>query len=126
MAEAISPAALQQLMASDELHAVIDVRATEDYRAGQIFRSTSVPFDELDARLGALVPVSSVPTVALAGDDRASAEAAAQCERIGLTNVRWIAGGLRRLVGGRTAHDRGLERPREGLRRTPARPAAGA
>ena len=93
MAEAISPAALQQLMASDELHAVIDVRATEDYRAGQIFRSTSVPFDELDARLGALVPVSSVPTVALAGDDRASAEAAAQCERIGLTNVRWIAGG---------------------------------
>ena len=93
MAEAISPGALRRLMASDKLHAVIDVRATADYRGGQIFHSTSVPLGELRERLPALVPVPSVLTVVLADDERASADAAEQCEQIGFTDVRWLAGG---------------------------------
>jgi rhodanese-related sulfurtransferase len=80
-------------MASDESHAVIDVRESEDYRGGQIFRSTSVPLAELSERLSALVPVPSVPTVAVAAGEASSSEAAVQFEQAGLTAVRWLAGG---------------------------------
>ena len=93
MAQAISTESLESLMASDTLHAVIDVRPTADYRGGQIFRSTSVPLEELSDRLAALVPVSSVLTVALGADEQTSISAAVRCEEIGLTNVRWLAGG---------------------------------
>ena len=93
MSSALSAVALQELMAGEGLHAVIDVRPTETFRAGQILGSTSVPSDELSERLGKLIPVASVLTVALGNDERSSAFAAEQFESLGLTNVRCLAGG---------------------------------
>lgn len=93
MAEMTTANDLHQMMASDEVHAVIDVRPTADFRAGQIFASTSVPLPELAERLPALIPLPSVLTVAIAEDATSSARAATQLEQLGLTRVRWLDGG---------------------------------
>ena len=93
MAELITANDLQQLMASDSLHAIIDVRPTEDFRAGQIFGSTSVPAPELAERLPGLIPVSSLLTAAIAEDAASSSGAATQLEQLGLTRVRWLEDG---------------------------------
>lgn len=93
MAQEISPQSLQQLMASDETHAVLDVRAGERFRAGQIFRSTTVPLGELRERLPALVPVRAVTTVLLHEDEESSKAAIATAEAMGYSDVRWLEGG---------------------------------
>ena len=93
MAEMMTASALHRLMAGDELHAVIDVRPTDVFRAGQIFGSTSVPLSELAERLPALIPVPSVLTVAIAEDAASSSGAATQLEQLGLTTVRWLEDG---------------------------------
>ena len=84
---------LRLLMAGEEIHAVIDVRPAEAFRAGQIFASTSLPQADLAGSLSALVPVPSVLTVAIAEDTAASSRTATQMEALGLTNVRWLEGG---------------------------------
>ncbi len=93
MTQPIEPLALQRLMAGDALHAVIDVRDTEQYRAGQIFRSTTLPRAQLDQRFRALVPLTALLTVVLGVDDATSEDAAVACERLGYTDARWLSGG---------------------------------
>ena len=122
MAELITASDLQQLMASNELHAVIDVRPTEDFRAGQIFGSTSVPALELAERLPRLIPVSSVLTAAIAEDAASSSGAATQFEQLGLTRVRWLEGGYAGWVEMELPTIFRLECAREGLQRAPADP----
>lgn len=93
MAQSISPEDVAALMASDRLHAVIDVRSTEDFRGGQIFGSTTLALAELEARLPALVPVTSVEVVVLDADAAATERAAEACERLGYEAVRALDGG---------------------------------
>ena len=107
MTPSMSPHELEVLMASDRLHAVIDVRSTEEFRGGQIFGSTTLPFAELDERLPALVPVTSVEVVVLDADGPATERAAEVCERLGYEAVRpleggyegWAAAGLPTITG---------------------------
>jgi rhodanese-related sulfurtransferase len=99
MAQEISPQSLQKLMASAELHAVLDVRPGDDYRAGQIFRSTTVPLGELRDRLAALVPVKSVTTVLLHADEESSKASTSTAEAMGYTDVRWLEGGYEGWTG---------------------------
>jgi rhodanese-related sulfurtransferase len=93
MARPITPDSLRVLMDGDELHAVLDVRPRDAYVAGQIFRSTTVPRDDLAARLPALGPVRTVRTILVGADDTAGREAAALAEQLGYANVEWLAGG---------------------------------
>jgi rhodanese-related sulfurtransferase len=80
-------------MASKDTHAVLDVRAGDAYRAGQIFRSTTVPLSELRDRLNALVPVKSVTIVVLHADEESSKASISTAEAMGYTDVRWLEGG---------------------------------
>ena len=93
MAQEISPLELQKLMASETPHAVLDVRPGERFRAGQIFRSTTVPLDELRDRMPALVPVRSVITVLLHDDEESSKGSVAKAEAMGYSEIRWLEGG---------------------------------
>ena len=93
MAELITASDLQQLMASNELHAVIDVRPTEDFRAGQIFGSTSVPALELAERLLGSFPSHRCLLQRSPRTRRPAPGAATQFEQLGLTRVRWLEGG---------------------------------
>lgn len=93
MAQEISPLELQKLMASATPHAVLDVRPGERFRAGQIFRSTTVPLDELRNRMPAMVPVRSVITVLLHDDEESSKGSVAKAEAMGYSEIRWLEGG---------------------------------
>ena len=93
MAPSISPEDVAALMASDRLHAVIDVRSTEDFRGGQIFGSSTLPLAELETRRPALVPVTSGELVMLAASSAATESATEACERLGYNAVRSLNGG---------------------------------
>ena len=63
MHKQISPADTAELVASDELFAVFDVRERGEYNDRQIPNSTSLPRSQIEFRVGELVPNRKVPMV---------------------------------------------------------------
>lgn len=94
MNKPISPSAMAELMGSDGLFAVFDVRERGEYNDGQIPNTTSLPRSQIEARIGALVPNRSVAIVVYdEGGPRAELAAATLAE-LEYQNVSVLRGGL--------------------------------
>jgi rhodanese-related sulfurtransferase len=94
MSQTISPQELKQLLESDEIYALIDVRERNEYEQGQIFGATQVSRRTLEARIPALVPLRSAKIVLYDDDGVRAGLAAKTLESHGYTAVHTLAGAL--------------------------------
>ena len=90
----VEPPALKALLASDTLHACIDVRERGEFAAAQIAGTSPVNRGALELRLPAMVPDRRVPVVVCCDDGRRSGLAAATLGRMGYDDVKVLEGGL--------------------------------
>lgn len=90
----IDSTALQALLASDTLHACIDVRERGEFARAQIAGTSPVNRGMLEIRLPVMVPDRRVPVVVCCDDGRRSALAARTLASMGYTDVRILAGGI--------------------------------
>ena len=90
----IDSTALQALLASDTLHACIDVRERGEFARAQIAGTSPVNRGMLEIRLPVMVPDRRVPVVVCCDDGRRSALSAATLAGMGYTDVRILAGGI--------------------------------
>lgn len=90
----VNPLALQGLLASDTLHAGIDVRERGEFARAQIPGTSPVNRGALELRLPVMVPDRRVPVVVCCDDGRRSELAAETLGRMGYADVRVLAGGL--------------------------------
>ncbi|MGH7935193.1 MAG: rhodanese-like domain-containing protein [Candidatus Binataceae bacterium] len=94
MAISMSAKALQGLMDSTALFALIDVREWGEFALGQILGARSVPRGQLEKYLPYLVPKRGVTVVLVCDDGRRSTRAAATAEGLGYSRVAVLDGGL--------------------------------
>jgi rhodanese-related sulfurtransferase len=92
---AITPDDLRTLLDSDEPVAAIDVREPLDYTTGNVRESTLLPRRALEWRLPELLPRRDVPVVLIDGAGERAATDADWLRRLGLPDVRHLAGGVR-------------------------------
>ena len=92
--QSIDPPALQALLASDSLHACIDVRERGEFARAQIAATSPVNRGALEIRLPVMVPDRRVPVVVCCNDGRRSALAAGTLASMGYTDLRILAGGI--------------------------------
>ena len=92
--QSIDPPALQALLASDSLHACIDVRERGEFARAQIAGTSPVNRGTLELRLPVMVPDPRVPVVVCCDDGRRSALAAGTLASMRYTDVRILAGGI--------------------------------
>ena len=90
----MTPDTLAALMASDEPHAVLDLRERGAYQRGHIFRTTMLPRRLLEFRLPALVPSPATPIVLVDEDGSLAALARPTLSAMGYRDVRALEGGL--------------------------------
>lgn len=90
----MDPLDLQALLASDSLHACIDVRERGEFARAQIPGTSPVNRGALELRLPVMVPDPRLPVVVCCDDGRRSALAAETLGRMGHADVRVLAGGL--------------------------------
>ncbi len=90
----IDPLATAALLASDTLHACIDVRERGEFARAQIAGTSPVHRGALEIRLPAMVPDRRIPVVVCCDDGRRSELAAATLAHMGYNHVRVLAGGL--------------------------------
>jgi rhodanese-related sulfurtransferase len=90
----MSAAALEALLASDGLCAVLDVRERGEFALCQIPGTSPLARGTLEYRAWAVVPKRHVPIVVLDDDGRRSALAAETLAAMGYRDVRTLAGGL--------------------------------
>ena len=81
-------------MASQELHAVFDVRERGEYNEGQIPGATSLPRSQIEFRIGELVPDRSVPVIVYDEGGARAPLAAATLLRLGYEEVAILKDGL--------------------------------
>jgi rhodanese-related sulfurtransferase len=94
MPDKISCRDLAALMASETLHAVLDVRERGEFNAGQIANATSLPRSQIEFRVAELVPDRRTP-VALYDEGQGRAPLAAQSlATLGYESVSILDGGL--------------------------------
>jgi rhodanese-related sulfurtransferase len=91
---------LSDLMASDRLFAVFDVRERGEYNQCQIPGATSLPRSQIEFRISKLVPNSAVPIVVYDQADERAPLAADTLANLGYVDVSVLSGGL---VGWRDA-----------------------
>lgn len=94
MTDSISPADLQDMVAGEAPHAVVDVREPMEFNAEQIHRTTNLPRGWLEFRIAGLVPVKSTPLTVVDDDGGRAGRAAETLERHGYAGVRLLSGGL--------------------------------
>lgn len=82
------------LMATDRLFAVLDVRERGEYNECQIPNTTSLPRSQIEFRLKQLVPSSQVPIVLCDDDDGRAPLAADALHQFGYLQVSILHGGL--------------------------------
>ncbi len=92
----IEPSTLQALLASETLHACIDVRERGEFAKAQIPGASPVNRGALEIRLPVMAPDRRVPVAVCCDDGRRSELAAATLTRMGYTDVRVLSGGLDR------------------------------
>ncbi len=85
---------LAELMASEKLFAVFDVRERGEFNRCQIPQATSLPRNQIEFRIAQLVPSGQVPIVLYDGGDARASLAAATLLRLGYEQVGILEGGL--------------------------------
>jgi rhodanese-related sulfurtransferase len=85
---------LSELMASNTLHAVFDVRERGEYNARQISFATSLPRGQIEFRIADLVPNRDIPLIVYDEGGRRAALAARTLAELGYRNVSVLDGGL--------------------------------
>ncbi|MGH7928956.1 MAG: rhodanese-like domain-containing protein, partial [Candidatus Binatia bacterium] len=94
MANLISCGDLEELMASNSLYAILDVRERGEYNARQISFATSLPRSQIEFRMPDLVPNRAIPLVVYDEDGKRAALAARSLTELGYANVSILDGGL--------------------------------
>ena len=84
---------LARLMASEQLHAVFDVRERGEYNECQIPNTTSLPRSQIEFRIAELVPDRRVQVVVYDEGDARAPLAAATLLRLGYENISILDGG---------------------------------
>ncbi len=87
---------LKDLMASDALFAVLDVRDWGEFTLEQILDTTPLPRGHLEKYIAVLVPTTDTHVVLLCDSGQRSALAATTLESLGYSNVSVLEGGLPR------------------------------
>ena len=95
MPETIDPIQLQELMRSDALFALIDVREWGEFSLGQILGVRNIARGSLEKYLAFLVPDRNVTLILLCDDGSRSALTAETARHLGFSRVTVLAGGLR-------------------------------
>jgi MFS family permease len=83
---------LCQILAKGLPIAILDVRPSDEFRAGHIIRAINIPLDTLSARFGELSKEFSIITVCGKGGGR-SEQAAATLRNLGFVSARSLCGG---------------------------------
>ena len=94
MSNQISCRDLAALMASDDLHAVFDVRERGEFNDSQIGNATSLPRSQIEFRIAELVPDRRIPIVVYDEGEGRAALAAKSLAECGYANVSLLGGGL--------------------------------
>ena len=85
---------LAELMASNSLYAVFDVRERGEYNAGQIAFATSLPRSQIEFRIAGLVPHRTLPLVVYDENCERATLAEQSLMELGYTHVSVLDGGL--------------------------------
>lgn len=96
MPNLISASELELLRASDQPHALIDVRERVEYNTAHIPRATTVPRRLIEWRMPRLVPYLGTTVAVYDDDGRRASLAACTLETMGYTDVHVLQGGLNR------------------------------
>ena len=83
-----------KLTATDGAPVIIDVREAEDYNAGHVAGSRSVPRGVLELKIDEVVPDTDTEIVLYCGGGSRSALAADTLQTMGYTNVKSLTGGF--------------------------------
>ncbi len=104
MAETISVQQLQELMRSDRMFALLDVREWGEFTLGQILGARHLARGSLEKYLPFLIPHRGAALVLMCDDGKRSARAAGTARQLGYAQVQVLAGGLAewRRAGGET------------------------
>src|SRR6185436_16334519 len=94
MHKQISPADTAELMASDELFAVFDVRERGEYNDCQIPNTTSLPRSQIEFHIAELVPSRTIPVVVYDEGGKRAEFAAETLADLGYAQVSILDGGL--------------------------------
>ena len=94
MSALISCREVAELMASDRLFAVFDVRERGEYNECQIPNATSLPRSQIEFRITHLVPNSKIPIVVYDDADGRAPLAAKTLNQLGYSEVSILDGGL--------------------------------
>jgi rhodanese-related sulfurtransferase len=94
MPNQISCRDLADLMASETLYAVFDVRERGEFNAGQIANATSLPRSQIEIRIAELVPDRRIPIAVYDEGEGRAALAAISLAKFGYENVSILDGGL--------------------------------
>jgi len=92
--EYIDVEALQALLASEAMHAVLDVRERGEFALQQIPGTIPLPRGTLEYRAPTMLPRRDVPVVTLSNAERRSTLAASTLRALGFSDVRVLRGGL--------------------------------
>lgn len=92
--ESITCHELSELMASNSLYAVFDVRERGEYNARQISFATSLPRSQIEFRIAELVPKRDITLVVYDEGGERAALAAQTLSELGYSNVSVLDGGL--------------------------------
>src|SRR5665648_336153 len=85
---------MKDLLQSEEVFALIDVREKNEYESGQIFGATQVARSSLEFRMPVLVQMKNTKIILYSNYHERSLLAAKILERYGYSNVFYLEGGL--------------------------------
>ena len=98
MASSVDPKTLEELLASDRPHALLDVREQGEFNAAHIAGASWLPRRRIEFDARSLVPFAGTLVVVCDDDGRRAELAAATLERMDYRDVAVLRGGMNRWV----------------------------